>query len=628
MSIIDDLKNKQKKAKRYHAQINRLTSKGFNTERIDKTVSQSIENIKRGAKSFAIYGEPQSGKTEMMIALTAKLLDEGHQIIIHLVNDNIELKDQNLGRLAESKITPSPKDFTEVVPPQVIIGKKQWIIFCKKNGNNLRDLLEKIDNIKGKVIIDDEADYASPNSKINKGQKSTINDLVGKLIDEGAVYIGVTATPDRLHLNNTFNNDPTNWVFFEPHEAYQGKDFFFPLSLRSKNESEKEPLGFYLNLLDENGNFDNYIEIAALRFLVTSSYLNSTFFQDDEQGFTMLIHTAGETFKHNEDYKIIQKLINTLSDPDNSKCESYWEKLKKIASEMYPDKVENILDYAWENINRHTTVLMNSKNKNNSYKAATEPIDPFTFAFGGNIVSRGLTFNNLLTMFFARKAKYIQADTYIQRARMFGSRGRLANHFELHIPRELYWSWWICFFLNRMSLQSILNGYDVPIAIGSSVDKVRPIAPSSIDKMFVDTKKGEISYDIFDYTDQIRSIEERINQNAVEKLIELNKVLGRDCLPQYIIDMIQQEYSSPDGVDSVVLHSSTSIVKYKSGTDQENISRPKQFMGAWDLERNKYPNAVHHFKILYNAQNRARIFYKFDGKGFTYLSNVKNRKDD
>jgi len=106
----------------------------------------------------------------------------------------------------------------------------------------------------------------------------------------------------------------------------------------------------------------------------------------------------------------------------------------------------------------------------------------------------------------------------------------------------------------------------------------------------------------------------------------LNKVLGGDCLPQYILDMIQQEYASPDGDDSTVLHSATSIVKYKSGTDQNNISRPKQFMGAWDLERNKYPNAVHHFKILFNANNKARLFYKFDGKGFTYLSNVKNKR--
>ena len=220
-------------------------------------------------------------------------------------------------------------------------------------------------------------------------------------------------------------------------------------------------------------------------------------------------------------------------------------------------------------------------------------------------------------MFFARKAKYIQADTYIQRARMFGARGKLVNHFELHIPYDLYWQWWICFFLNRMSLESIMNGYDVPIAIGSAADKVRPIAPSSIDKMFVDTKKGEISWDIFDYNDQIKSIENRINYSTIEKLTEINKVLGRDCLPKYIIEMIKQDYSSPDGDESIVLHAASSIANYKGGTDQENISRPKQFMGNWDLERNKYPNAVHHFKILYNAKNKDRLFYKFVGKGFT-----------
>ena len=414
MSLIDDLKNKRrlKKNNRYEVQLNRLRSQGFSTESIEKTVNQSSENIKNGARSFAIYGEPQSGKTEMMIALTAKFLDQGHQIIIHLVNDNVELKDQNLQRLASSKITPSPKDFTEVIPPQVNIGKKQWIIFCKKNSSNLRDLIEKIDNIKGKIIIDDEADYASPNSKINKGQQSTINELVEKLIDEGSIYIGVTATPDRLHLNNTFNNDPSNWVFFEPHGAYQGKDYFFPLALKNRSNGERSPLNFHLELLSEDGDFNNYIEDAALRFIVNASFLNCTEFQDDEQGFTMLIHTAGETFKHNEDYILVQKLINVLGDEDNNQHNNYWDKLEKITSEMYPEHVEDALSYALENIGRHSTVLMNSTNKMNSYKAATEPMNPYTFAFGGNIVSRGLTFKNLLTMFFASLLSHSMGAVY------------------------------------------------------------------------------------------------------------------------------------------------------------------------------------------------------------------------
>ena len=86
MSIVNELKrkNKEKKGSRYQTQLNRLKAKGFATKNIENTVNESCLNIKDGAKSFAIYGEPQSGKTEMMIALTAKLLDEGYQIILQL----------------------------------------------------------------------------------------------------------------------------------------------------------------------------------------------------------------------------------------------------------------------------------------------------------------------------------------------------------------------------------------------------------------------------------------------------------------------------------------------------------------------------------------------------------------
>ena len=54
-----------------------LDSCRFETKHIKETVENSIYNLKkRNSKSFVIYGDPQSGKTSMMIALTAKLLDE------------------------------------------------------------------------------------------------------------------------------------------------------------------------------------------------------------------------------------------------------------------------------------------------------------------------------------------------------------------------------------------------------------------------------------------------------------------------------------------------------------------------------------------------------------------------
>ena len=72
----------------YARQINRVLKNTSHTESIEKTVSKASESIKSGVRSFVIYGEPQSGKTEMMICLTAKLLDDGYTNIVILVNDN------------------------------------------------------------------------------------------------------------------------------------------------------------------------------------------------------------------------------------------------------------------------------------------------------------------------------------------------------------------------------------------------------------------------------------------------------------------------------------------------------------------------------------------------------------
>jgi hypothetical protein len=83
------------------------------------------------------------------------------------------------------------------------------VIFCKKNAKDLQKLIEKLDKVNNKVVIDDEGDYATPNSKINKNTKTKINELVGSLLGDG-IYIAVTATPARIDLNNVFNNTSSN----------------------------------------------------------------------------------------------------------------------------------------------------------------------------------------------------------------------------------------------------------------------------------------------------------------------------------------------------------------------------------------------------------------------------------
>lgn len=100
----------------YERQLSRLTAANQEVVCIEKAVRGAIANIRdRKARSFVIYGEPQSGKTEMMICLTAKLLDEGFNFILLLLNDSVDLLGQNLGRFKSSGLAPAARNFSEIL---------------------------------------------------------------------------------------------------------------------------------------------------------------------------------------------------------------------------------------------------------------------------------------------------------------------------------------------------------------------------------------------------------------------------------------------------------------------------------------------------------------------------------
>ena len=233
--VFDPSKYKKKNLKRYETYIESLKENKIDTKSIENTISEAVTNIKnKKAKSFVIYGEPQSGKTSMMIGLTAKMLDEGFKLVILLIQDNLNLLEQNSLRFQRSTLKPSPKKYQEVIPPDVKLEGREFVVICKKNSSNLKRLIDKVENIKNKVIIDDEADFASPNSKVNKKddkgdqERTMINRRVYDLIGDDGIYLGVTATPIRIDVNRTFNNENHHWVYFEPHKGYRGQDFFFP----------------------------------------------------------------------------------------------------------------------------------------------------------------------------------------------------------------------------------------------------------------------------------------------------------------------------------------------------------------------------------------------------------------
>lgn len=618
LSRVDELR----KTARYVNQLERVRSNGKRSSAcIEAAVTGAVKNIKLGERSFVIYGEPQSGKTEMMICLTAALLDEGYRWVILLLNDSVDLLDQNLTRFQRAALSPTPVNYSELLDPDFRMRSEESVIFCKKNARDLSKLIE----IKGKhqdvVVIDDEADFASPNSKINKNEQSRINQLIETLIGATGFYIGVTATPARLDLNNTFKVKPSAWVKFPPHDDYRGQETFFPRAL----PSDLGELGFRLNPLPNTNDSPKYLRQALFSFFVSCAELNMT--NNNSQNYCFLIHTSGKKADHSDDFRIVRDVLSTLSeDRSNRKAITYLEEIYGIAERRCPGRGQEIVEWIYERRNMSHVVLMNSDSdkKVSDFSKATNPSFTFTIAIGGNIVSRGVTFDNLLGMFFTRDVKHkIQQDTYIQRARMFGNRGKYLRNFELTVPEQLYDDWRRCFVFHRLSLESIEAGLGAPVWLEGA--RVSTTSGGSIDKANVNITRGEMGFAVFTYNpilEQIRSSDAPI----VQRLRSVQKLIGEEACPNFIIDLIEE--LSPFGEESATFLNTTEIEGFKERADPISISRRDggAVHGFTASEREgKFRHVIHVVKFFTNRSGMARFYYKYYGR-LSLLRNTKNAR--
>ncbi len=255
-------------------------------------------------------------------------------------------------------------------------------------------------------------------------------------------------------------------------------------------------------------------------FLINVAYLNTNInIEKGEKNYSILIHTSGKKADHSEDYRQTVALLSALNNPDDSHYEKYFKQIWDIARSQYEGDEDGITAYIANNVSRYTIVVMNSETDKNvvDYTSATNPSTLFTVAIGGNIVSRGVTFDNLLSMFFTRDVKHrIQQDTYIQRARMFGTRGEYLPFFQLSIPEKLYMDWHKCFVFHRLSLESIRAGNGSPVWLEDT--RVAATAGASIDKATISMDSGEMSFELFDYKESEIDAIIRGTRSPFEKL--------------------------------------------------------------------------------------------------------------
>lgn len=613
-------------SKQYENQLLKLKESWIiDTSSIEETVDKAIKNLADGKKRFVIYWEPQSWKTNMMIALTAKLIDSWYNKIIVLVNDNLQLFDQNLFRFQKAQIKPTPQDFDHYAWEK-LLTYDNFIIFSKKNTKNLSDVFNLTKKINNLLILDDEADYATPNSKVNKEweEKTKINELIWDILWNLGAYIWVTATPARLDLNLTFDNSVADWINFNPYNWYNWEDTFFPVFWTTTKDNCK--LKYKLNILSDEADYTKELKIALFSFMVNVAYLN-IFINKKELNYVMLIHTSYKKDAHYDDLENIKKSFSILKNLNHQKSEKYLSEIVKIIEKKFPelnnDSYEKILDYINDNASWGFYKVINSweKNKDKDIEKLTDPsVSPFTVAIWWNILSRGLTFNNLLSMFFLRTTKSwkLQQDTYIQMARMFWNRNKYLDFFELNIPESIYSSWWESFHFHRISFR-LLRSWVKPKWLWSK--RSTPVSASSINKEKTVTnyenlddnnvvtfdQNWEISTGLFDYNDDIINIvniENKVEWNeAIDILLKLRKEIWDNKLDAILWDI--NDYKS----SWIMLHPSIDISTHKISNEQIKSIEKNEWLlpNVWATN----PNIRLHCRIYFNPFWKARLYLFF-----------------
>ena len=454
----------------------------------------------RRPRKGLIMGNVQSGKTLNFIGLINKALDVGYHSIIVLGGHMNELRRQAQSRIDDGVInledivdafeTPKLKvhsltdensDFNRrTIRGRINLASAPGIYVIKKNVSILKTVLEEIQRSQDKsvlklpmLLIDDEADYASINTKFDADDYSSTNQRIRDLLDAFATttYVAYTATPFanvfipyKQTVSGDFDDDlfPSDFMIRMPTpENYRGQDFFFPAEgelgtgpcrridpaelwswLPLKHKKDHAVIGLMPQLEEAIHHFVLAIAIRQLRGQANkhnTMLVNVSRFNDVQK-------TVAE-----ELFQSVNSLIN--------QCRSYGGLAPDLAIQQSPrlrslrhlyarefSSVEfgfdQVLGVLHDDLVRHgvEVELVNGLAKksalnNGSLSYEThEESGYWVIAVGGLKLSRGLTLEGLTTSFFARNA--MAYDTLTQMCRWFGYRDGYEDVCRLYLLRE------------------------------------------------------------------------------------------------------------------------------------------------------------------------------------------------
>jgi Z1 domain len=446
---------------RHSDQVLKLLSKQIGNDNEVKDIQQTAADVvskwanplSGGAEEIngLVYGLVQSGKTGVLSVTGAMGADEGYRTLVILTSDSDPLYDQTLGRVREA------------FPGIDIIGKTEFkdaesflqrikggtcAIVTTKNARLLKTLIDnfKKGGVRGLscLIIDDEADQASPNTKasIDDGTRSAINDRISELRAFFAknTYLQVTATPQALFLQPTGHSfRPKFTVLSHPGRDYVGGEDFFADQSKLVREFDLDDI----TILAPGSQPIPRLDIPPSLLKALDTFIVGATFKrakDADQNCAFLCHVSTRTSDHKHivdllrDYKTdLTRDLIALKPSILKRLKAAYDDLSAthdgIKSTEFDDLIEGIKFFspgiAIKLVNGETDEDVDVKS-------------PYNLFVGGNKLGRGVTIKNLLVSYYGRNPRRPQADTVLQHARMYGYRRKDIGLLRLFLPRQLH----------------------------------------------------------------------------------------------------------------------------------------------------------------------------------------------
>lgn len=443
-----------------------------------------------------VLGDVQSGKTANYTAICNKAADTGYRIIIILAGLQENLRKQTQERLdaefsgrkseyyldpkAEQGIKNQPvgvgrygtskkiasftsvtKDFDSGVLRSNDLGIENVncpvILVVKKNKRILNNLIKWLSdnnthNAAGQIelpllLIDDEADNASVNTKDSDSQPAAINDCIRRLLllFSKTTYLGITATPFANIFIDPGNDDdlfPADFIYaLSPPTNYIGAERIFgddgdysnmlvPIDIYGLEDCfpPKHKKDFVVADLPED------LYEAAYYFLLVNAVRDIR--GDVAEHRSMMVHISLYTLVQNQIADIMRVWLDQVKSDLRNYAQLPKEKSEKITSirmlHFVWDKYDlsTVCDISWNEVLRsylyRAVAPIDVRAVNMKTGAAS--LDYFNhkndglrvIAVGGNSLSRGLTLEGLCVTYFHRNTKMY--DTLMQMGRWFGYR--------------------------------------------------------------------------------------------------------------------------------------------------------------------------------------------------------------